>query len=128
MNDLKRSTHLENEKMNDLKELIHLRDEIFETNISLNVKNNEVIVSGDVVSISDYWLIKEKVINLVEKGNKEIIITFNDAEFLSSSIIGFFLKLTLKDKINLKVKVKNPQLYSFMEILGLIKTFQVEKI
>ena len=111
---------------NNLKESIHLRDENFEINISLNVKNNEVIVSGDVVSISDYWLIKEKVINLVEKGHKEIIITFNDAEFLSSSIIGFFLKLVLKDRINLKLKAKNPQFRSFMEILGLVKTFQIE--
>ncbi|MBO8143945.1 MAG: hypothetical protein H0Z16_05100 [Thermodesulfobacterium sp.] len=126
MNDLKRLPYSEDEKMNDLKTLTHLRDEIFETNISLNVKNNEVIVSGDVVSISDYWLIKEKVINLVEKGNKEIIITFNDAEFLSSSIIGFFLKLVLKDRINLKLKAKNPQFRSFMEILGLVKTFQIE--
>jgi len=113
---------------NNLKESIHLGDENFEINISLTVKNNEVIVSGNVISISDYWLIKENVINLVEKGHKEIIITFNDAELLSSSVIGFFLKLTLKDKINLKIKVKNPQLYSFMEILGLIKTLQVEKI
>ncbi|MDF2953962.1 MAG: hypothetical protein OD816_001207 [Thermodesulfobacterium sp.] len=113
---------------NSLEELIRLVDKNFEINISLTMKNNEVIVSGDVVSISDYWLIKEKVINLVEKGNKEIIIIFNDAEVLSSSIIGFFLKLVLKDKINLKVKVRNSQLYSFMETLGLIKTLQVEKI
>jgi len=113
---------------NNLKESIRLGDENFKINISLNVKNNEVIVLGQVVSISDYWLIKENIINLVEKGYKEIIIIFNDAEVLSSSVIGFFLKLVLKDKISLKVKAKNPQLCSFLEILGLAKTLQVEKI
>lgn len=98
-----------------------------EVNVSVTTTNSKVIVRGDVVSIGDYWLIKKKVTNLVENGRKKIVVVFRDAKFIGSSVVGFFLKLILKDKISLKIKANDPQFYHFMEILGLTEVFQMKK-
>ncbi|WP_038055165.1 hypothetical protein [Thermodesulfobacterium hydrogeniphilum] len=112
---------------NDMNNLI-LQEEDFSVNVSITEKENELIITGHVITISDYWLIKEVVTNLVEKGYREIILTFNDAEILNSSIIGFLLKLVLKENIKVKIKIKNPDLYKFLKILGVIDVFEIEKV
>ena len=98
-----------------------------EVNVSVTTTNSKVIVRGDVVSIGDYWLIKKKVTNLVENGRKKIVVVFRDAKFIGSSVVCFFLKLVLKDKISLKIKANDPQFHHFMETLGLTEAFQMKK-
>jgi len=99
-----------------------------ETGVSLCVKGSEVIISGDVIGVSDYRLIKECVRGVVKGGKKEVIVTFSDALFISSSVVTFFLKLTLIDRVNLKVRVGSRELYSLMESLGLTGKLHVERL
>jgi len=43
------------------------------TDISLYVKGSEVIISGDVVGVGDYRLIKECVRGVVKGGKREVL-------------------------------------------------------
>ena len=99
-----------------------------EAGVSLCVKGSEVIISGDVIGVSDYRLIKECVRGVVKGGKREVIITFSDTLFISSSVVTFLLKLTLMDGVNLKVRVGSRELYSLMESLGLTEKLYVERL
>ena len=99
-----------------------------EAGVSLYVKGSEVIISGDVVGVGDYRLIKECVRGVVKRGKREVIITFSDTLFKSSSVVIFLLRLVLIDEVNLKIKVSSQGLYSLTEFLNLTKRLCVERI
>ncbi|MCX8085004.1 MAG: hypothetical protein N3C60_08805 [Calditerrivibrio sp.] len=96
-----------------------------EPNVTITTVGNEVLVGGDVVNITDYRLIKESVLKAIGSEGKYVKVIFSDAESLTSSVIGFFLKLVQKDNIEVKMVVKKNTLMSLLEILGLVKIFNV---
>jgi len=100
-----------------------------EYNIKVEVENNNTLkITGDVKNIDDYQLIKENAIKLRDKGAKSLTIIFADSSSITSSVIGFFLKLVQKDGVNLDVKVGQDSLLSLMKTLSLDNIFNVEKI
>lgn len=96
--------------------------------VSLCVRGSEVIISGDVVGVGDYRLIKECVEGVVRREKREVVITFSDTLFISSSVVTFLLKLALMDGVNLKIRVGSRELYSLMEFLGLTEKLYVERL
>lgn len=46
---------------------------------------------------------------------------------MTSSVIGFFIKVIFQDKVSIHVYVKDDRLYSLLEDLNLIETFKVKK-
>ncbi len=96
-----------------------------EPNVVITTSGNDIMVGGDVINITDYRLIKESVMNVLGNNGKYVHLIFTDAESLTSSVIGFLLKLVQKDNVELKVSVRKSNLYSLMEILGLVKIFNV---
>lgn len=100
-----------------------------EHNIKVEVENNNILkITGDVKNIDDYQLIKENAIKLRDKDAKSLTIIFADSSSITSSVIGFFLKLVQKDGVNLDVKVGQDSLLSLMKTLSLDNIFNVEKI
>ena len=46
---------------------------------------------------------------------------------MTSSVIGFFIKVIFQDKVPIHVYVKDDRLYSLLEDLNLLDTFKVQK-
>ncbi|MCS7214613.1 MAG: hypothetical protein RMI30_00470 [Thermodesulfovibrio sp.] len=98
-----------------------------DTNIEVSVSNNLIRIYGQVQNIADYALIREKIVEMISNNFRDIKIVFEESNAVTSSIIGFLLKVTQKDKINIHVVAKNEDLYLLFEILGLIDIFKVTK-
>lgn len=93
------------------------------------VKGSLIVISGDIKSIDDYQKIKEVVRDLIVHRNVEAItVDIPDSASVTSSVIGFFLKLVYEDKINMSLQVKNERLYSLLETLNLTDAFNVSRV
>jgi hypothetical protein len=96
--------------------------------MEIHVKSvSEIVVNGTVKSVSDYQEIKSIVTSVLREGSKELSIYMPDAYSITSSVIGFFLKLVYQDRINLRLFVTDERLYGLLSDLNLSEPFKVEK-
>ena len=88
---------------------------------------SEIIINGNIKNTADYQLIKDNANSLVQSGTKSIIVKTPESFSMTSSVIGFFIKVIFQDKVTIHVYVKDDRLYSLLEDLNLIETFKVQK-
>ncbi len=91
------------------------------------IGNNELVLSGNIKSISDYQSIKQTMTDMVSAGVDRIIIRTPESFSITSSVIGFFMKVIFQDHVKITLYVSDPRLYSILEDLQLIETFNVVK-
>ncbi|WP_457749307.1 hypothetical protein [Sulfurimonas sp.] len=95
--------------------------------MNIAASSNRVTINGNIKSIQDYQNIKE-VIDEIVKTNKHIILNITDSISITSSVIGYFNKLVLKDNVDLQINVGDAQLMNLFEDLNLISLFKVKKV
>jgi len=88
---------------------------------------NIVTIDGNIKTINDFQTIKTTIDILIEK-EKNIIIHLIDSLSITSSVIGYFNKLILKDKIGITMNIENSQLIELLKDLNLDKLFKVKKV
>ena len=88
---------------------------------------NTVSITGNVKSVNDFQSIKTTLDNM-KTSNSRIVIELKDSISITSSVIGYFNKLILKDKINLHLVVGNEQLMQLLHDLNLVKIFNAKMI
>ncbi len=93
-----------------------------EISTSLNI----VTIKGNIKSVSNFQEIKNCVDDLI-RHQSSITIIISDSLSITSSIIGYFNKLILKDKINLSMEVGNEQLFELLDDLSLISVFKAKR-
>ncbi len=95
----------------------------------MEIKRNgsEIIISGNIKNTTDYQTIKDNVNELIKSGSKSIIVKTPESFSMTSSVIGFFIKVIFQDKVPIHVYVKDDRLYSLLEDLNLLDTFKVQK-
>lgn len=95
--------------------------------MEISVNSNRVTIEGNIKSNSDFQSIRTTVNSLVAT-HKSIIVDVKDSLSFTSSIIGYFNKLILKDKIDVSINVGNAELYNLLDDLNLVSTFKLRKI
>ena len=94
--------------------------------MEISSSSNVVTITGNIKSISDFQEIKS-TLDMVASSNDTIVINLKDSISITSSVIGYFNKLILKDKISLSLKVGNAQLIDLINDLNLTKIFNATK-
>ena len=94
--------------------------------MEISTQSNTISIVGNIKSISDFQTIKENT-DLIIKEHKNISIQIIDSLSITSSVIGYFTKLVLKDKIAIHMYIGNVQLMSLLEDLNLVSTFNATK-
>jgi len=94
--------------------------------MEISTKLNKVNINGNIKSISDFQNIKTSIDTLVAK-EKSITINIMDSLSMTSTTIGYFNKLILKDKININMNIGNSKLIELLEDLSLDKLFHIKK-
>lgn len=89
---------------------------------------SEISVLGHIKSIEDYHAIKVVVRDLIGKGNSSLTINIPDSISMTSSVIGFLLKLVYVDKVTISMRVRDERLYDLLDILNLITAFNITKM
>jgi len=94
--------------------------------MNISITSNVVTITGNIKSVSDYQLIKEKLDSLTQS-HKSIILEIKDSISITSSIIGYFTKLVQKEGIDLSIRVGDKSLMELFEDLNLMGLFKVKK-
>ncbi|MEO5355994.1 MAG: hypothetical protein H7844_01695 [Nitrospirae bacterium YQR-1] len=90
--------------------------------------DSEVTITGHIKTIDDYLKIKDSLNSLVEKGKNYISIKIPESVSMTSSLIGYLLKLVLENKIEIKLFIKDERLYNLLETLNLVEVLKAQKI
>jgi hypothetical protein len=95
--------------------------------MDISTSSNNVTIKGNIKTINDFQAIKT-ALDGVAVHNKEITVSIVDSISITSSVIGFFNKLVLKDGIRLQLNVGSSQLIELLDDLNLASTFHAKKI
>jgi len=88
---------------------------------------NIVTVNGNIKSVGDYQKIKTHFDSLVSQ-YKSLVVNINDSFSMTSSVIGYFNKLILKDKIDIVMNIHSQDLIELLDDLNLSSLFKIKKI
>lgn len=89
---------------------------------------NTIEVTGDIKSLQDYTEVKETISKMIFAGSKSIQLNITNSASITSSVIGFLIKLINIDKIDLKVATGNSKLYKMLNDLNLTDLFKVTNL
>jgi len=95
--------------------------------MDISVSSNAITISGNIKSVSNYQDIKSAIDSVIADHNA-ITINITESISITSSIIGYFNKLVLKDKINLNMTIGNEQLMELIDDLNLKTLFKARKV
>jgi len=95
--------------------------------MEITSSSNTIDITGNIKSISNFSQIKSTT-DSVATQHKSIIINIKDSLSITSSVIGYFNKLILKDNINIEMRVGNEQLMHLISDLNLVSTFKARKV
>jgi len=94
--------------------------------MQISSSSNVATISGNIKTVSDFQEIKS-TIDLMIQQHKSITLKITDSLSITSSVIGYFNKLVLKDKINLSMSIGNEKLIELINDLNLTSTFKARK-
>ena len=95
--------------------------------MKISTQTNIISITGNIKSISDFQTIKQNT-DAVVKEHKSITIKILDSLSITSSVIGYFNKLVLKDEIKINMQIGNAQLMNLLKDLNLVSTFNAKSI
>lgn len=97
--------------------------------MDIKVNNpSEIIVYGNTKSVSDYHELKKVITDLMSIEHNALTITMPDSFTITSSIIGYFLKLVYQDGVKLTLCVQDDRLITLLSDLRLTEAFNVIQI
>ncbi|GFO67169.1 hypothetical protein GMLC_07480 [Geomonas limicola] len=86
--------------------------------------SSELTIRGNIKSIEDSTRIKEAIVAL-KKGEAGIQLKVPESFSMTSTVIGFLMKLVNVDRVRIALAVGDQRLYQLMEELSLVETFNV---
>jgi len=95
--------------------------------MEITSSGDNIKIIGNIKSISNFSEIK-KVVDSVATQHKKITIEIVDSLSITSSVIGYFNKLVLKDKVDVSMRIGNDQLMSLIDDLNLTSVFKARKV
>jgi len=95
--------------------------------MEISAVSNNITILGNIKSVSDFQKLKSCVDGVVNQ-HKNIVINIKDSLSITSSVIGYFNKLVLKDKIGIQMNIGNAQLLGLLDELGLVTVFKAKKV
>ena len=95
--------------------------------MEIQSSSNTITITGNIKSVSDFTQIKS-LIDRTASQHKSITIKIIDSLSITSSVIGYFNKIILKDKINITMMIGNDQLMNLLTDLNMASTFKARKI
>jgi hypothetical protein len=95
--------------------------------MEISTSANGVSINGNIKSISDFQSIKNTIDPMVNPGS-QLVINITDSLSITSSVVGYFNKLVLKDKVKIQMNIGNAQLMDLLKDLNLDSVFNARKI
>jgi hypothetical protein len=94
--------------------------------MNISISSNVITIDGNIKSVSDFQEIKQAADDIISQ-HKSLLINITDSLSITSSIIGYFNKLVLKDGIDIRMNIGDEQLLHLLDDLNLISTFKAKR-
>ena len=94
--------------------------------MEISTSSNIVTITGNIKSVNDFQKIKTSLDSLLRE-QTSVTINVVDSFSITSSIIGYFNKLILKDKVDLHMKIGDSKLFEPLNDLNLTTVFKASK-
>ena len=94
--------------------------------MEISTSSNQVTITGNIKTVMDFQELKSSV-DLLSSQHKSITINIVDSLSITSSVIGYFTKLVLKDKVDINMNIGNEKLLELLSELHLTTTFKARK-
>jgi hypothetical protein len=95
--------------------------------MEISTSSNVFTIKGNIKTVNNYQSIKNSMDTLASQ-HKNITVNIDSSLSITSSVIGYFNKLILKDKINIQMNIGNEQLIELLDDLNLSTVFKVRKV
>ncbi len=95
--------------------------------MTITHNGNSVTIAGNIKSISDYQTIKSTLDTVIQE-HKSIVLNITESISITSSVIGYFNKLVLKDGIKIDMRIGNNELMELIDELSLKSVFNARKM
>ena len=89
---------------------------------------NELTIIGNIKSIEDSIDIKNAINALQKTGEKNILLRITDSFSMTSTVIGYLMKLVHLNKVQLSISVVDSRLYTLFDELCIVKMFNVRLV
>jgi hypothetical protein len=90
--------------------------------------SNELTINGNIKSIEDGNAIKEAINACKKEGTTSVLLRIQDSFSMTSTVIGFLMKLVNIDKLRVSLVVGDARLYQLLDELSLVQAFNVRLI
>jgi hypothetical protein len=90
--------------------------------------SNELTIRGNIKSIDDGKEIKDAVNALISGGATALNLKIQESFSMTSTVIGFLMKLVNIDQVRVSLVVGDQRLYHLLEDLCLIQAFNVRRL
>jgi len=94
--------------------------------MQISSSSNSITIVGNIKTVSDFQEIKSSIDSIISE-HKNITLNIVDSLSITSSVIGYFNKIVLKDQINLNMNIGNQKLFELINDLNLTTTFKAKK-
>lgn len=95
--------------------------------MDIETSANSIKIIGNIKSVNDFQEIKT-ALEALKTQHSNIKVEITDSLSITSSVIGYFNKLVLKDKIRLQLKIGDPQLMELIDDLNLSSVLNATKV
>lgn len=89
---------------------------------------NTIEIVGNVKTIEDYEQIKEVIDSMVNNGIKDINFKLLDSFSLTSSVIGYLIKIINLEGVRLTTYISDERLMKLLNSLNLVTLFNVREM
>jgi len=95
--------------------------------MTIQQNGSSVEIDGNIKTIADFQTIKNTLDSMIS-GNSSVTLNIKNSMSITSSVIGYLTKLSLKDGKDLHLNIYNKNLYDLLIDLNLKDTFNVKKV
>mgnify|MGYP000556095418 CR=1 FL=1 len=95
--------------------------------MELSQNLNKLTITGNIKTVSDFQDIKN-LLDEITASHNSVVLHIVDSISITSSVIGYFNKLVLKDEIDLQINIGTEELLELFDDLNLTDTFKAKKI
>lgn len=92
------------------------------------LKDNEIIIRGNISKMEDYFDLKKAVKELTENGANILNIKIPDSITITSSAVGLFLRTINEDNVKINLFIGDDKLFSLLDSLEMLNVFNVKRL
>ena len=90
-------------------------------------RGSDVLIEGNIKTIGDFQAIKECIDPIVTP-KMQLHVVIKNSISMTSSVIGYFTKLVLRDSVNLSLSIEDDDLIGLLDDLGVSTLLHVRKL